>query len=157
MPVEIERKFLVNGSFKNAAKGQRRIIQGYLNTDPTRTVRVRVADQKAFITIKGKGNESGMSRKEWEYEIPVSEAQQLLDICESGIIDKTRYLIDVGEHCFEVDEFYGENEGLILAEVELQSEDESFEKPNWLGEEVTGQNEYYNSSLMKSPYKTWTS
>ncbi|MCG7584689.1 CYTH domain-containing protein [Photobacterium sp. OFAV2-7] len=153
---EIERKFLIEGtSFKQEAVKETRIIQGYLNSVPERTVRVRVKGDKGFITIKGIGNESGASRFEWEREIPTEEAQELLKLCEPGVIDKTRYLVPYHKHTFEVDEFYGDNQGLIVAEVELSSEDEQFEKPSWLAEEVTGQVKYYNSMLMKTPYSTW--
>ena len=155
MGQEIERKFLVKGAFKHLASKSTRIIQGYLSSVPERTVRVRVKGDKGFITVKGIGNSSGASRFEWEKEISVEEAQELLSICEPGVIDKTRYLIKVGPHTFEVDEFYGDNEGLTLAEVELSSENEIFEKPDWLGEEVTGDARYYNSMLMKNPYTKW--
>lgn len=155
MAQEIERKFLVSGDFKQSAKTALRITQGYLCSDPERTVRVRIKGEKGFITIKGRCSASGVSRYEWEKEIPVSEVLELLELCKEGVIDKTRYLIEVGGHVFEVDEFYGDNEGLVLAEVELSSEDEAFEKPEWLGEEVTGDIRYYNSMLMKKPYKDW--
>lgn len=155
MAQEIERKFLVNGEFKNLATKQTRITQGYLSSVPERTVRVRIKGDKGFITIKGIGNASGASRYEWEKEIPVSEAEELLEICEPGVIDKTRYLVKNGDHVFEVDEFYGDNEGLIVAELELKSEDETFSKPEWLGKEVTGDTRYFNSMLMKNPYKNW--
>ena len=155
MAIEIERKFLVCGDFRQHARKSLRIIQGYLNSDPHRTVRVRVKDEQGFITIKGIGSESGASRFEWEKEITLSEALELIKICEKGVIDKTRHLIDAGTHTFEVDEFYGDNEGLILAEIELSAEDEAFEKPEWLGEEVTGDPRYYNSMLAKNPFKTW--
>lgn len=155
MAQEIERKFLVAGDFKAEVSKSTRIIQGYLSSVPERTVRVRVKGEKGFITIKGIGNQSGASRFEWEKEIPTAEAEQLLAICEPGVIDKTRYLVKSGEHTFEVDEFYGDNEGLVVAEVELSSEDEAFVKPAWLGEEVTGDVKYYNSMLMKNPYKNW--
>ncbi|HNS30277.1 MAG TPA: CYTH domain-containing protein [Tenuifilaceae bacterium] len=155
MAQEIERKYLVKGDFKSLATKSTRITQGYLSSVPERTVRVRVKGDKGFITIKGIGSQSGASRYEWEKEIPVEEVNELLKICEPGVIDKTRYLVPVGKHTFEVDEFYGENEGLILAEVELASENEAIEKPAWLGEEVTGDVRYYNSMLMKKPYKTW--
>ena len=155
MAQEIERKFLVAGDFKQFARKATRITQGYLSSVPERTVRVRVKGEKGFITIKGIGSASGASRFEWEKEIPVAEVQELLQICESGVIDKTRYLVEAGEHTYEVDEFYGENEGLTVAEVELSSEDEAFDKPEWLGEEVTGDVRYYNSMLVKNPYKNW--
>lgn len=155
MAKEIERKFLVKGDFKNHAIKETRIVQGYLSSIPERTVRVRVKGDKGFITIKGIGNTTGASRYEWEKEIPVNEVEELLKICEPGVIDKTRYLVKVGSHTFEVDEFYGENKGLILAELELASEAESFTKPEWLGKEVTGDTKYYNSMLMKNPYTKW--
>ena len=156
MAQEIEKKFLVKGDFKKFSKKETRITQGYLSSVPERTVRVRIKGDKGFITIKGIGNASGASRFEWEKEIPVTEVEQLLEICEPGVIDKTRFLVESGTHTFEVDEFYGENEGLIVAEVELSSENESFIKPEWLGEEVTGDSKYYNSMLMKNPYKKWS-
>lgn len=152
--LEIERKFLVGGGFKTTARQACRVCQGYLCSDPDRTVRVRIMDDKGFLTIKGRTGENGMSRFEWEKEIPVVEAEQLLGLC-SRTIDKTRYLVDVVDHVFEVDEFHGENDGLILAEVELSSEDEYFEKPDWLGEEVTGDIRYFNSMLLDKPYKNW--
>lgn len=150
---EIERKFLVkNNSFKTLAKAKKKIAQGYLNTNPERTVRVRIANEKGFLTIKGKGNETGVTRFEWEKEIPVEEAKSLLELCEKGVIEKTRFEIPVGKHLFEVDEFYGENEGLIIAEIELSDENEAFEKPDWLGEEVTNNERYYNAYLSKHPF-----
>jgi adenylate cyclase len=155
MANEIERKFLVKGEFKNLASKETRIVQGYLSSIPERTVRVRIKGDKGFITIKGIGNASGAARYEWEKEIPVNEVEELLKICEPGVIDKTRYLVKAGNHTFEVDEFYGENLGLTVAEVELTSETESFEKPAWLGEEVTGDTKYYNSMLMKNPFTKW--
>ena len=155
MAQEIERKFLVRGDFKPLAVKQTRITQGYLSSVPERTVRVRIKGDKGFITIKGIGSQSGASRYEWEKEIPVEEVNDLLKICEPGIIDKVRHLVKVGEHTYEVDEFFGENQGLTVAEIELSSEDESFDKPEWLGEEVTGDAKYYNSMLMKKPYTKW--
>ena len=153
---EIERKFLVkNDTFKNQSIQQLRITQGYLSSVPERTVRIRIRNSNAFITIKGIGNESGTSRFEWEKEISIDDAKQLLAICEKDIIDKTRFNIKFGGHTFEVDEFYGNNEGLIIAEIELSSEDEVFEKPDWLGKEVTGTVKYYNAMLMKNPFKMW--
>jgi adenylate cyclase len=155
MATEIERKFLVRGDFKAAAEKSQRITQGYLCSVPERTVRVRTKGDQGTITVKGIGGESGVSRYEWEKEIPVSEVRELLELCEPGVIDKTRYEIQSGGHTFEVDEFYGDNEGLVVAEVELSDEDEQFERPDWLGEEVTGEVRYYNAMLMKQPYKTW--
>ena len=155
MAQEIERKFLVKGDYKSSTKKETRITQGYLSSVPERTVRVRIKGDKGFITIKGIGNASGASRYEWEKEIPVSEVKELLELCEPGIIDKTRFLVDAGKHTFEVDEFYGDNEGLTVAEVELSDENEDFIKPEWLGEEVTGDAKYFNSMLMKNPYKDW--
>ena len=155
MAQEIERKFLVAGDFKQAAGNAVRITQGYLSSVPERIVRVRVKGEKGFITVKGIGNDTGASRFEWEKEIPVEDVKELLKICEPGVIDKTRYLVDCGDHTFEVDEFYGDNEGLVVAEVELSDENEEFSRPEWLGEEVTGDKKYYNSMLMKNPYKNW--
>ena len=155
MAQEIERKFLVDGEFKQHASGQTRITQGYLSSIPERTVRVRIKGDQGFITVKGIGSESGASRYEWEKEIPVSEAEELLEICEPGVIDKTRFLVKAAEHTFEVDEFYGDNQGLVVAEVELGAEDEAFDRPDWLGAEVTGDARYFNAMLMKKPYKTW--
>ncbi len=153
---EIERKFLVTSEqFKTEAFQQNRIVQGYLSSVPERTVRIRIKGEKGFLTIKGKGNASGMSRLEWEKEISFAEAEALLQLCEKGVIDKVRYEIKKGNHVFEVDVFSGENEGLILAEIELNSETESVEKPNWLGEEVTNSERYYNAYLSKNPYKKW--
>ena len=152
---EIEKKFLVAGEFKHQATKSTRITQGYLSSVPERTVRVRIKGAKGFLTIKGIGNESGASRYEWEKEIPVPEVEELLKICEPGVIDKTRYLVPAGKHTFEVDEFYGDNEGLIVAEVELTAENEEFTKPDFIGKEVTGDVKYYNSMLMKNPYRKW--
>lgn len=154
--IEIERKFLTTSdAFKREAFAQNRIAQGYLSSVPERTVRVRIKGDKGFLTIKGASNESGISRFEWEKEIPIDEAQKLLLLCEKGVIDKTRFEVKVGSHIFEVDEFYGENEGLIMAEIELGSETETFEKPGWLGKEVTNDNRYYNSFLSSHPYTKW--
>jgi adenylate cyclase len=154
--LEIERKFLVTSDiFKKEAFAQNRIKQGYLSSIPERTVRVRIKGDKAFLTIKGMSNESGLSRFEWEKEIPVEEAEKLLLLCEPGIIDKTRFEIKSGKHVVEVDEFYGENEGLIMAEIELNTETESFEKPIWLDKEVTNDKRYYNAYLSNNPFKNW--
>lgn len=155
MAQEIERKFLVNGDFMPFVTKSTRIIQGYLSSKPERTVRVRLKGEKGFLTIKGMGNESGASRFEWETEIPKNDAENLLKICEPGVIDKTRHIVKAGNHRYEVDEFYGENDGLTVAEIELNSENEEFVKPEWLGKEVTGDVKYYNSMLMKNPYRNW--
>lgn len=144
----------MDGEFKPFAKSSVRVKQGYLCNEEGRTVRVRVMDDKGYLTIKGRTSDSGMSRFEWEKEIEVQEAERLLALCDTAI-DKTRYYIEAGDHTFEVDEFYGDNQGLVLAEVELGSEDETFEKPSWLGEEVTGDVRYYNSVLLRNPYKNW--
>lgn len=154
--IEIERKFLVKSTeFKDQATGCSHFVQGYITSPPAKTVRVRIADDKAYLTIKGSGSASGMSRFEWEMEIPGKDALALLGICEGGVIEKDRYYVPFAGHTFEVDEFFGDNEGLVMAEVELSSEDESFEKPEWLGQEVTGDSRYYNSSLRKYPYIQW--
>ena len=157
MGQEIEKKFLVKGDFKNEVVKATRITQGYLSSVPERTVRVRVKGDKGFITVKGIGNASGASRFEWEKEIPVDEVKSLLELAEPEVIDKTRYLVKNtdGKHTWEVDEFYGDNEGLTVAEIELADESDTFDKPSWLGEEVTGDTKYYNSMLMKNPYKNW--
>jgi adenylate cyclase len=154
--LEIERKFLVNSNaFKTEIFTQNRITQGYLSSVPDRTVRVRIKGNKGFLTIKGASNESGISRFEWEKEIPIDEATALLQLCEEGVIDKTRFEVKMGNHIIEIDEFYGENEGLVMAEIELKNETEPFEKPKWLGVEVTNDIRYYNSYLSKNPYKKW--
>jgi CYTH domain-containing protein len=154
--IEIERKFLVNSkAFKSEAFNSYKIKQGFLNSHKKRTVRVRLIKDKGYITIKGKSTSNGLSRFEWEKEISKVEAGSLLDLCERGIIDKIRYEVKSGNHVFEVDVFFGDNEGLIVAEVELRSEEEHFEKPNWLGEEVTGDVKYYNSQLGRTPFTTW--
>ncbi|SCY29081.1 CYTH domain-containing protein [Nonlabens sp. Hel1_33_55] len=153
---EIERKFLIkNTEFLEDMNGFK-IVQGYLSNDPKRNVRVRIKGDLAFITIKGMSNESGLSRFEWEKEIDVKEAEELLKLCLPGVIEKTRYEIASGDHTFEVDIFEGENKGLIIAEVELKSEDEAFEKPEWLGDEVTGDVRYYNSYLSTQPFAAWS-
>lgn len=151
MNVEIERKFLVSGDFKNSATRSIHIVQGYLSSVPVRTVRVRISGDKAFLTVKGIGSESGMSRFEWEKDISVEDAEKLLEIAEPGVIEKTRYLVpsEDGAHVWEVDEFEGRLKGLVLAEIELSSESEAFELPAWAGKEVTGDPAYYNSSLRR--------
>ena len=154
--LEIERKYLVlSESFKNQAFKKTHIVQGFLSTHPERTVRVRIKGEKGFLTVKGISNETGTTRLEWEIKISVSEAEILLTLCKPNHIEKIRYEVRVENHIFEVDEFLGENEGLILAEIELTSENEIFIKPEWLGKEVTGDVRYYNSQLSKIPYKNW--
>ncbi|PKA83018.1 CYTH domain-containing protein [Ulvibacter sp. MAR_2010_11] len=156
--IEIERKFLVKSeAFKDEAFQSTRIVQGFLNTHPERTVRVRIKGDKGFLTVKGKSNAAGTSRMEWETEILLTDAEALLALCEPTVIEKMRYEIKSENHIFEVDEFLGENEGLIMAEIELTTESESFNKPNWLGKEVTGQTKYYNSQLSNLPFKLWKS
>lgn len=154
--IEIERKFLVkSNAYRMEASASERIEQGFLNTDPDRTVRVRIKGDNGFLTIKGRSNKEGTTRFEWEHEIALSEAEALLKICEEGVIEKVRYLVPFGAHIFEVDEFSGSNSGLTIAEVELADASETYEKPIWLGEEVTGDIRYYNSQLSKQPYNTW--
>lgn len=155
MSLEIERKFLVKGEYKHLASKSFRIAQGYLSTASGRTVRIRIKGDKGFITIKGKRSESGLSRYEWEKEIPANEARELLALCKPVIIDKTRYEVIFEGQTFEVDEFYGENEGLTVAELEVESEDTAFTKPDWLGEEVTQEKRYNNSFLSKNPFSQW--
>lgn len=155
MGKEIERKFLVkNETYKKLCSGKL-YKQGYLNSNPDRTVRIRIVDNKGFITIKDKG--SNLSRSEFEYEIPYMEAEEILDnICEKPIIEKTRYFYNYMGHLWEIDEFHGENEGLVIAEIELSNEGESFTFPDWIGEEVTYDSRYFNSCLITNPYKSWT-
>lgn len=158
MPQEIERKFLVKGAYKIFASSQINIKQGYLSSVAERAVRVRISEDKGFLTIKGIGNASGTSRYEWEREIPLKEAEELMLLCEEGVIDKTRFLIpEATGLTFEVDEFYGENKGLVVAEIELPTEGYVFEKPSWLGVEVTGETKYYNACLMSRPFLKWGS
>ena len=156
MALEIERKFLVlDDSYKHEAFSNSHIRQGYICSDRGRTVRIRIRDEHAYITIKGPSLNGGLSRYEFEQEIPFDDAEKLMTLCDPGIIDKTRWLIKSGSHTFEVDEFHGDNDGLIVAEVELGSEDEGFEKPHFIGKEVTGDRRYYNSQLRHNPYKLW--
>ena len=158
MAVEIERKFLVAGEYKPFATESVHISQGYLNSASGRTVRVRVRGDKGYLTVKGPSKDGGLSRFEWEMEIPLADAEAMLELCEKGVIDKTRWLIPAGDgvHTWEVDEFHGANEGLVVAEIELTSESDSFERPSWLGPEVTGDRRYYNSQLTLHPYSKWT-
>ena len=154
--MEIERKFLVlSNEYRNTAHAQNRIVQGFLSTDPHRTVRVRLYDDKGYITIKGISNSKGTARMEWEYEIDPAEARQLMELSVETLIEKTRYLVQVGKHLYEVDEFEGSNQGLIIAELELENEDEEFHKPDWVGQEVTGDPKYYNAQLSKIPFNQW--
>lgn len=177
--LEIERKFLVKkgGAYRRAAFSSSRIVQGYIPCDNA-TVRIRLRQQdpitqppspvtrppspnptpitdQAFLTIKGKSIDGGLSRYEFEKEITTDEARQLLKLCRGGVIDKRRYLVRSGEHVFEVDEFYGDNEGLVMAEVELQSEDQPYEKPDFIGPEVTGDHRFYNKQMLRNPFKLW--
>ncbi len=154
--VEIERKFRIRSlDFIKESYHHSAIQQGYLNSAPERTVRVRVRSDKGFLTIKGKSNSTGTTRMEWEKEIMLEEAEQLLKLCEDFAISKTRYLVKVDSHVFEIDIFHGENEGLVLGEIELNDENEAFIQPDWLGEEVTGDIRFYNSYLSQHPYSKW--
>jgi CYTH domain-containing protein len=154
--IEIERKFLIKSdAYKSEAFQQTKIIQGFLNSDKERTVRVRLTNNQGVLTVKGVSSDDGLSRFEWEKEISKTDAEALFKLCEKGMIEKTRYLIKSGIHTFEVDEFFGDNEGLVIAEIELNHTTEIFIKPDWLGEEVTGNIKYYNSQLSKHPFKTW--
>ena len=155
MNIETERKFLVlDDSYKAQAVESHRIRQGYIAHDMGRSVRVRILDDKGILTVKGPFIGMG-SRPEWEKEISLKEAEDLFLICKPGSIDKTRWIVPAGERCFEVDEFHGENEGLVMAEIELESQDEAFERPSWLGEEVTGDPRFYNGYLARNPFKNW--
>ena len=154
--LEIERKFLVkNNDYKRLATSSSRICQGYICSDRGRTVRVRIRDSRGYLTIKGPSENGGLSRYEFEKEITLDEAEHLMQLCEPGMIEKTRWLVKSGIHTFEVDEFHGENEGLVMAEVELNYEDEPYENPDFIGQEVTGDRRYYNSYLKEHPYKEW--
>lgn len=154
--IEIERKFLVlTDAYKKNASTSYAIKQGFLNSHAERTVRVRLKEDIGILTIKGKSSEDGLSRYEWEKEIPFKDAEELFKLCEEGTIEKVRYEVKNGHHLFEIDEFLGNNQGLVIAEIELNNENESFEKPDWLGEEVTGDVRYYNSQLGKHPFSQW--
>lgn len=154
--LEIERKFLVKkgGAYKSAAFSSSHIQQGYIPAEGC-TVRVRTRDDKAYLTIKSHSDATGLSRYEFEKEITMEEASHLLQLCKGGVIDKRRYLIKSGKHIFEVDEFYGDNDGLVMAEVELSREDEVFEKPDFIEREVTGDKRFYNSHMLTNPFKLW--
>jgi adenylate cyclase len=155
MAIEIERKFTVVGDFKSVSTTNYKIAQGYLSTVPERTVRVRIRDDKGFLTIKGVSKNNGVSRYEWEKEIPLEEAEELLELCEPYVISKTRYEVVYENQRFEVDEFHAENEGLVVAELELESEEAMICKPAWLGDEIVNDNRYFNSNLSKKPFKHW--
>ena len=155
MHTEIERKFLIKGDFSADVSASKRIVQGYICSQPGKTVRIRIQDQDGFLTIKGPSDAKGMSRYEFEKQISLEDAEQLLKLCEPGAIDKVRHLAKVEGHTWEIDVFHGENEGLIMAEIELESEDESFGIPEWIGQEVTGDRRYYNSMLTKNPFTKW--
>lgn len=152
---EIERKFLVQGEFKSLAYEKTHIEQGYFATQPGRTVRVRIRGEKGYLTIKGPSKKDGFARYEFETEIPLEDANEMMKLCMPGRVDKDRYLIKNGKHIIEVDEFFGDNEGLVVAEIELDSEDEVYEKPDFLGKEVTGDFHYYNKYMLRRPYKLW--
>jgi CYTH domain-containing protein len=154
--MEIERKFLVkNKSFIEKAYKKSRIIQGYLCSDVTRSVRVRILDDKGFLTVKSAVDERGWSRYEFETPVPLKDAEYMMQLCQPGQIDKIRHYVGHDNHVWEVDVFYGENAGLIVAEIELKSEDDSFEPPDWVGQEVSGELRYFNLMLTKRPYSTW--
>ena len=156
--LEIERKFLVHKAgrpYKEQAYASSRITQGYICGERGRTVRVRIRDGRGFLTIKGPSDTTGTTRYEFEKEITPAEAEELMKLCEPGLIDKNRYLVPAGKHVFEVDEFFGDNSGLIMAEVELSSPDEPFERPPFLGREVTGDKRFYNAHMRKMPFKLW--
>lgn len=156
MHFEIERKFLVTGEFKSLATNCTHIQQGYIASGKGRTVRVRIRDEKGYLTIKGPSGKAGLSRYEFEKEIPLEDAQDLMLICEPGIIDKHRYLVPASDgHVWEVDEFHEDNDGLIMAELELQSEDEPFVLPPFIGREVTGDRRFYNSHMRTNSFKLW--
>jgi len=147
MSIEIERKFLIKGDFSSQVIKKEKIVQAYLMASPERTVRIRIIGDQAFLTIKGSSNANGFSHLEFEYPVPLEDAQKILELAQTGRIEKERNYVPFGNHLFEVDVFHGVHEGLILAELELSSEDETFEKPDWIGEEVTGDERYYNAWL----------
>ena len=155
MATEIERKFLVRGDFFPEVYDSKRIVQGYICSSPERSVRVRIRGDEGYLTIKGASNVDGTTRYEFEKKITEEEACQLLALCEPGTISKVRHLVKAGDHIIEVDVFDGENQGLVVAEIELKEASEVFIRPDWLGEEVTGDVRYYNSMLSRHPYSTW--
>jgi adenylate cyclase len=149
MATETERKFLVKSEFRHLAVREIKIIQTYLSIDPDKTIRLRIADDRAYMTVKSRPVMNSITRNEWEVEIPVTDAEEMMHICLPGKVVKTRYLVPSGKHTFEVDVFHDKNEGLVIAEIELNADDEYFERPLWLGEEVTGRPQYYNANLVK--------
>ncbi|MGE5421032.1 MAG: CYTH domain-containing protein [Chloroflexota bacterium] len=149
MATETERKYLVKGDFRKYVVKEINITQGYLSVDPMKTIRIRITDDDGYITVKSPRNIGMLARGEWEFRIPVEDARELMDICLPGRVIKTRHIIPWGKHKFEVDVFHDKNEGLTIAEIELESEHDVFEKPDWLGEEVTGDPRYYSSMLIK--------
>ena len=154
--IEIERKYLVNSSdYRSLAYSKVHIVQGFLNSHPDRVVRIRITDDKAFLTVKGRSNLSGTTRFEWEKKIPVAEAKLLLELCEKDILEKIRYYVSIDTLIIEVDEFLGSNQGLVVAEIEIENEDDKIEVPSWVGLEVTGDIKYYNSQLSKNPFNEW--
>lgn len=155
MAYEIERKFLVKGEFKHYALSSTYIVQGYIYFDKEKSVRIRIKGDKGYITVKSSVGDSKVTRNEWEYEIPASEANEMLRLCGDNVLEKTRYIVSIKNLTLEVDEFYGKNEGLLLAEIELTNESQQFEKPDFLGQEVTGQTRYYNAQLCVNPYSKW--
>ncbi len=155
MSIEIEHKFLVRGEYKAFASSSSHIKQGYICSAKGRTVRVRIRDNRGYLTIKGPSPDGGLSRYEFEKEINLDDAERLMSLCEPGIVDKRRWLVPFAGHTFEVDEFFGDNEGLVMAEVELSAPDEPFEKPDFIGRDVTGDRRFYNSSLRCNPFKEW--
>ena len=154
--IEIERKFKVKGDFSQEVQKSLRIRQGYICADKGRTVRIRIKGDEGYLTIKGPSDEKMWSRYEFEQKIPLADAEELMTLCVAGLIDKVRNYVTAGKHIWEVDVFHGENEGLVIAEIELSAEDETFELPAWIGEEVTLDRRYYNSALSQTPYSQWT-
>lgn len=155
MATEIERKFLVVGEFKHLAHNRTHIEQGYFLTEPGKTVRIRIRDDKAYLTIKGPSDKAGLARYEFETEVSIEDGRELMKLCMPGKVQKDRWLIENGKHTIEVDEFFGDNEGLVMAEIELSDENEEYVKPAFLGKEVTGDKRFYNKYMLRRPYKLW--
>jgi adenylate cyclase len=149
MATETERKFLIKGEFRHLAVRKTEMVQTYLTIDPEKTIRLRIADDIAYLTVKSRPRMNSITRNEWEVEIPITDAREMMNLCLPGRIVKTRYLVPSGKHIYEIDVFHEKNDGLVVAEIELQYDDEQFEKPDWLGEEVTGLPQYYNANLIK--------